>query len=137
ESTNPSTSIDQSLAILNNESDFPIVNETIELDMFVTSVPGANDWNDILIWNEYEKMTNIKVNWEQVPDSSVDERRNLTLSSNDYPDAFYASGITPVDLLKYGQQGVIIELNDLIDKYAPNLQKLFKDYPDVKKALTF
>lgn len=125
------------LANLNDE-EFPIVKEEIELDMFVTSAPGANDWNDILIWNTYEEMTNIKVNWEMVPSDSVDEKRNLKFASNQtLPDAFYASGITPLDILKYGEQGVLIELNDLIDEYAPNIKALFEEYPDVEAALTF
>jgi len=123
---------------LNTDGEFPIVNEEIELEMFVTSAPGANDWNDILIWNTYEDMTNIKVNWEQVPSDSVDEKRNLKFASNqNLPDVFYASGIRPLDILKYGEQGTILELNDLIDEYAPNVKKLFEEYPDVEAALTF
>lgn len=129
---------EKSLANLNDKENFPIVKDKIELDMFVTSAAGANDWNDILIWNTYEEMTNIKVNWEQVPSDSVDEKRNLKFASNqDLPDAFYASGIEPLDILKYGQQGIIIELNDLIDEYAPNVKKLFEQYPEVESSLTF
>lgn len=127
----------EALENLNEDAEMPIVNEKIKLDMFVTAAPGANDWNDIMIWNKYEEMTNIEVNFEQVPSDSVDEKRNLILASNKHPDAFYASGITPLDLLKYGEQGTIIKLNDLIDKYAPNIKKLFEEYPYVEKALTF
>jgi len=29
------------------------------------------------------------------------------------------------------------KLNDLIDEHAPNLKKLFEEYPEVKKAITF
>lgn len=132
------TGSEESIANLNTDGEFPIVKEKIELDMFVTRVPGANDWNDILIWNTYEEMTNVKVNWEMVPSDSIDEKRNLKFASNqNLPDVFYASGITPLDILKYGEQGVIVPLNDLIDEYAPNIKKLFEQYPDVEAALTF
>jgi putative aldouronate transport system substrate-binding protein len=120
-----------------NETGMPIVKDEIELNMFVGSVPGANDWNDIMIWNKYAEMTNIKVNFEQVPSDSLVEKRNLVLASNKYPDVFYAADLTPLDVLKYGEQGTFVKLNDLIDKYAPNIKKLFEQYPDVKKALTF
>src|SRR5699024_9810956 len=50
-----------------NESGMPIVEESIELDIFtgksLTNV--KTDWDDILIWNEYEDMTNIDVEWRQ------------------------------------------------------------------------
>lgn len=122
---------------LNTDSDMPIVNEKITLNMFVASVPSSHDWNDILIWNEYEKMTNIEVNFEQVPENSLDEKRNLTLASNNLPDVFYAADIPPLDILKYGEQGTLLRLNDLIDDYAPNVKALFEKYPTVEKALTF
>lgn len=122
-----------------NESGFPIVNESIKLDFFAgTSLTtNTSDWNDILIWNKYKEMTNIDVNWNTVSPDALEEKRNLALASGDLPDVFYAAQLPTTDLLKYGEQGVFIPLNDLIDKHAPNLKKLFEQYPDVKKALTF
>lgn len=122
---------------LNTKSEMPIVNEKITLDIFVASVPDANDWNDVMIWNEYEKMTNIETNFEQIPANSIDEKRNLTLASNNLPDVFYAADIPPLDIFKYGEQGTLLKLNDLIEDYAPNIKALFEKYPDVEKALTF
>ncbi len=50
------------------DSGLPIVEEPIELDIFAGKAPAtADDWNDVLIWNEYEEMTNINVNWDMVP----------------------------------------------------------------------
>src|SRR5690625_3282853 len=89
-----------------------------------------------MIWKEYEKDTNIKVNWKMVPHDSLEEKKNLTLASGDLPDVFYSSWINDQDLLKYGEQGVFLSLNELIESYAPNLQKIFEEYPEVKKAIT-
>ena len=41
------------------------------------------------------------------------------------------------DILKYGEQGVFIPLNDLIEEHAPNLTKLLEENPDIKKGITF
>lgn len=121
-----------------NEEGMPIVKETIELDVFAGKAPTtADDWNDVLILNEYEEMTNMIMNWEQVPLDGLSERRNLALASGDLPDLFYAAYIPPADLLKYGQQGTFIPLNDLIDEYAPNLKRILDENPDIKKGLTF
>lgn len=120
-----------------NKTGLPIVKEPVSFDVFVAANSADGDWNDILIWNKYNEITNIDINWEQVPDASIEEKRNLTLASDDIPDAFYASGINNLDLFKYGQQGTFIKLNDLIDEYAPNLTALMEKYPDVRKAITF
>src|SRR5699024_4242572 len=122
-----------------NKSGFPIVDDSLELDVFtgksLTNVKA--DWNDLFIWNEYEDKTNIHLNWDQVPGESLSEKRNLALSSGSLPDLFYASRIPVSDLLKYGEQGTFLPLNDLIDEYAPNLKKLMEDQPEIKKAITF
>lgn len=120
-----------------NETGFPVVKDPVKFNVFVAANRIDGDWNDILIWNEYAKMTNIDIDWEQVPDASLEEKRNLTLASDDIPDAFYAAGLTNLDLFKYGKQGTFLPLNDLIEKYAPNLTELMEKYPEVRKAITF
>src|SRR5699024_3415857 len=120
-----------------NEEGMPIVDDTIQLDIFAgKAATTADDWNDVLILNEYEDMTNIDINWEMVPADGLEEKRNLALSSNDLPDVFYAAIIPPSDLQKYGKQGTFIPLNDLIDEYAPNLRKVLDENPDIEKGLT-
>ena len=122
------------------ESGMPIVKEPITLDFFTAKSPVnlSKDWNDLMLWNKYADMTNIEVNWvEQVSMETLSEKRNLALAGGNLPDVFYASNISNVDLFNYGQQGTFIELNDLIEKHAPNLQKFLDDNPDIKKGLTF
>lgn len=121
-----------------NETGMPIVKEPITLKMFAGMAKNTQkNWNDILVWNTYEEMTNIKVEWEQVEGEALAEKRNLALAGGNLPDAFYAADMPPLDILKYGQQGVFLELNDLLDKYAPNLTKLMEENPDIRKAITF
>src|SRR5690625_4900677 len=122
-----------------NESGFPIVDEEIEMEIFANK-PAQNednDWNDILIWNEYRDMTGIDAKWNLINPDALDEKRNLALGSGDLPDAFFLGGLTNTDLLKYGEQETLIPLNDLIDEYAPNLSELMDNDPSIQKALTF
>ncbi len=121
-----------------NDSGMPIVKEPISLDFFTSKTPQtANDWNDVMIFNEYRDMTDMDINWEMVPEASLEEKRNLALASGNLPDAFYSASMPPGDILKYGEQGTFIKLNDLIDEYAPNIKKLFEQYPEIEKAITF
>ncbi|WP_062353985.1 extracellular solute-binding protein [Bacillus kwashiorkori] len=122
-----------------NEEAFPIVKEPITLKFFTgKSAQNINsDWNDILIWNKYKEMTNVNVEWEQVQTDSLAEKRNLALAGGSLPDVFFLAAFPPLDIYKYGKQGTFIKLNDLIDKYAPNLKKLMDENPEIRKAVTF
>nr|WP_210470512.1 extracellular solute-binding protein [Sporosarcina sp. 6E9] len=120
------------------ETGMPIVDEEITLNFFAGKAPAtADNWNDVMLFNKYKEMTNINIKWDQVPHASLPEKRNLALASGNLPDAFHSASIPTADILKYGEQGTFIPLNDLIDKYAPNLKKILDENPDVKQALTF
>lgn len=122
-----------------NESEFPIVKDKITLDFFAGQAPlTADDWNDVLLFNEYEKMSNIHIEWQMVPRESLAEKRNLILGDVDnLPDAFHTTAMPASDILKYGKQGILLPLNDLIDEYAPNVKKILDENPDIRKAITF
>lgn len=120
------------------DAGLPIVKEKISLDIFTGRPPqSAEDWNDVLVWNEYEKMSNIDVNWEVIQSDSLEEKRNIKMGTNDYPDVFYNAGFSNVDILKYSNQGVFIELTDLIKEHAPNLTKLMEENPEIERAMKF
>lgn len=59
------------------------------------------------------------------------EAYNLMLSSKPLPDII-AFGITQ-DLDNLGLEGGLIQLEDLIDKHAPNIKKFFDENPTYKK----
>lgn len=83
-----------------------------------------------------ENKLNIKFKWEVVPNAGLNDKKQLLLASGDYPELFLDGNLTQAEQLKYGQQGVFIPLNDLIDQYAPNVKKAFKDIPYLQKGIT-
>lgn len=120
-----------------NESGMPIVNGPITLKIMASQSPTQPPFNETMVIQEYEKMTNMRVEWDMVPYASIKEKKNITLASGDYPDVFFRMKVTPVDIVTYGsEQGVFLKLNDLIDKYAPNIKQMFEEYPEIKKGLT-
>lgn len=120
-----------------NETGFPIVDEPIELTFFTGKSPdNRENFEEATIWKEYAEKTNVDVNFDLVPFESLGEKKNLVLASGDYPDAFYSARLSSSDLAKYGEQGSLIELNDLIDDYAPNLKKLMEEDPNLRKGLS-
>ncbi len=119
-----------------NAADFPIVNEPITLKIFARKAPPNGPYAEMLVFKEYEKMTNMKIEWEDVPSEGFQERKNLLFASNELPDVLYKSGITQLEAVRYGSNGMLIPLEQLIEQYAPNIQSLFEKYPEILSSIT-
>ncbi|WP_127537002.1 ABC transporter substrate-binding protein [Paenibacillus illinoisensis] len=85
-----------------------------------------------------EEKFNVKINWTTVPFDGAAEKRQISLASGDYPDLYllipWVDRFSQTDLLKFGQQGVIVPLNELIEQYAPNIKKVL-DSSEYYKAM--
>lgn len=121
-----------------NKTGFPIVDKPIKLH-FMTGRwhENAKDYNKVANWKYYQKKTNIEIDWGTVPFDDREEKRNLALNGDDYPEMFYIMDFGNRDLGKYGGQGVFVNLKDLIDDYMPNLKKLMDEEKEVAGGMTF
>lgn len=120
-----------------NLEGLPIVEEPVTLK--VVSSRGANmvvPYNEMPVLKTFEEQTNVKVEWEEVDSTAMAEKVNLMFSSNTLPDVFYGPVLTDAQLVKFSQTGAIKPLNDLIDKYAPNLKAFMESRPDYVKNIT-
>lgn len=120
-----------------NETGYPIVNEPIELNVMVAVGPMSGDFNEMPVFKDLEERTGIKINFEQVSPTAWAERKNLALASQDMPDIIIGGigGMSDSEVNKYSSQGIIVELNDYIDKYAPNFKKLLGEKPDLDAVI--
>ncbi|USK47947.1 ABC transporter substrate-binding protein [Bacillus sp. CMF12] len=135
-SNNDSAKTDPAEKAVFNETGLPIVDKKVTLHFVSPKAPLAPDYSEMVIFDRLQEATNVKIKWNNIPGDGYQEKKNLMLASGDLPDAFYASGFSDHDLVQYGQNGTIIPLEELIDKYAPNLKKLFEQRPDLKKVVT-
>lgn len=118
-----------------NENGLPIVDDEITLKIAGSyDARTGSDWNELETFQEINKDTNVKIDWKLTPSSDWTEKRNLMLASGDLPDAILK--LSSSDVVKGGAQGTIIPLEDLIDKYAPNLTKFMDENPEVRDAIT-
>ena len=78
------------------------------------------------VFKEIANKTNISLE-SSIPKSTSDEvsAYNLMISSGELADIVCYSSIS--DLEKLGRDGGLLPLNDLIDKYAPNIKKLLEE----------
>ncbi|MGG1634973.1 extracellular solute-binding protein [Paenibacillus sp. FSL K6-3182] len=115
---------------------FPIVKEPITLKMMSQDV-GVADWNQMPVLQEMEKLTGIKLQFQNAPLDSFATKKNLVFASGDLPDMFYAADLKPAEQVTYGTQGVLIPLEKYIDEgYAPNIKKIFDEHPEIRKSFT-
>ena len=63
--------------------------------------PPMNEW---WIWEEYESMTGIHIDWMEIPSTAVAEQKTLLLTSDDMPDAFWQITFTTDELNRYGRE---------------------------------
>lgn len=118
-----------------NKSGYPIVDEKITLEvMGETNGSYPDDWNDLLLFKELEKKTNIHLDFRTVG-NGYDNQKNLAFASGDLPDFFYKGKISTSDELTYGGAGVLVDLVPYLS-YMPNLNKAFEEVEGVKQAIT-
>jgi putative aldouronate transport system substrate-binding protein len=116
---------------------FPLDNP-VQLKVFASTVPQVKkDYNDMQMFKELQKQTNVQVKWTLVGTEQLNEKKNITIASGDLPDAFYGRAVLDEnEVVKLGNQGAIIPLEGLINTYAPNVKKVLEKRPDFKKSIT-
>ena len=113
-----------------NERGLPITKELVTVN--VTLPSNANrraplgEMKPVL---ETEKKTNVHIVWTEIANTGWQEKVNLLIASGDFPDAFYGN----VNLARNIDS--FAPLDDSINKYAPAVQQLLKDRPDIKSRL--
>ena len=119
-----------------NETGLPIVNEPITYEIAASTQKNKN-FKDLEFFQTLEADTNVIIEWNMSSDDGWNEKKSLLFASNMLPDAFYGQNIlTDVDISKYGAQGMLIPLNDLIDQYAPNIKAILDSHPLWKQQIT-
>ena len=105
------------------------------MSMFITlgerqqsMAPGENRYTDYL-----QEKFNVSFDLTVVPGEARLEKQNLLLASGTYPDIFFDGQFSPADQMKYGGQGVLIPINDLIANHGPDIEKAWELLPVLQK----
>lgn len=114
----------------------PIVSDKLELSLWSPS--GGNfrgtNFNEKLSFQQMEENTNIHIDFQHSTEASA-EAFSLLMSSGKLPDIIY-NDLWGTDSGKYGTQGALLPLEDLIEKNAPNFKKILDDNPDIRGQIT-
>ena len=116
---------------------FPLA-EKAEISGLTRYAAGTEaDPNNRTIYKRLEEKTNVHVNWKSIQGDQWGDKIALEMSNiKTLPEFISPAGLSDTDILKYAKQGVIIPLEDYIDKYMPNLCKVFEQAPEYRDMCT-
>ena len=131
--TDSSTELTQPESTTGQESTtstLPIVKDKLTLKFVCYNWGDAVYGNDMAVFKELEKRTNISLDWQLLPAEDNLTKLSLIMASGELPDMIsYGDVDAKKTYDKYGIQGAIIPLDDLIDQNAPNIKALLNNPP--------
>ncbi|MGG4220688.1 ABC transporter substrate-binding protein [Paenibacillus jamilae] len=101
-------------------------NDTSPITFTFFGGDSSSNWNNMkdAVGQEITKKTGVTLNAEHAVNGRGAEKFALMAASGEYPDLVYPKE----DIGKLVDAGALIDLTDLIDKYGPNIKKVYGDY---------
>ncbi|MFD2703323.1 extracellular solute-binding protein [Paenibacillus shunpengii] len=130
---------DQEAPVVTEETTYPIETDVTlsywgELPGNLIGVKATHD--EVPFFQEWQKATGVPLSYTAPPSGQAQEALNVMLASGDLPDMIEYNFLGfPGGPEKAIKDGYIIELNELIDKYAPNLKKYLSEHPEIDKMV--
>lgn len=137
-----------SLGLINLDGTMPIIPDPDafeekygKISMFVHYTGSrTRPVTELAMVKEWEELTGIRFEWQDVPYDGVAEKINLTLSAggDQLPDCFwnFVDGQSSNFVIQYSDQGVFIPTEDLIDDYMPSYKALLESKEEYRKIAT-
>lgn len=112
---------------------YPLVEETTTLSVYAPFVSentdAVDDFSDWVVVQQAQEVTNIEIEWTQVPTSQYTELCPIMIASGDYSDMIFSLN-QGYSLSRSYAEEVIIDLSDYIYEYAPNYCALVDEIPN-------
>lgn len=98
--------------------------------------PNFTNVGDTNIGKQWQKQVGVTIDFQHPTAGQETEQFNLILADGNYPDLWdYDWRNYPGGPSKALDDGVILELNDLINNYCPNLKAYLKEHPEIDKEI--
>jgi len=115
-----------------NEFGYEVPEETITFTVYAGYGDQA-EFDEESAWIKEFFLENFNINFERIYyGTDMDERLNLMLASNDYPEAITWMSDEMAD--KFAHQGKALELTPYIEEYGPNITRRLGNYINMYKT---
>lgn len=112
-----------------NKEGYPIVNETVKKRIMIRKPGNIGDIEQMETLKYVAEKMNIEIEWIVVGADGWNERINLMLATNDMPDIIMKGSIPTLSTAI--EDGQLVAIDDLMEKYSTGLKPLLEKYPDV------
>ncbi len=117
--------------------EFPLKEKATLTGLISYPANTESDPNKRTIFKRLQEKTNLEVKWTAIQSDQWGDKIKLNMTHADsLTDFVFSAGFGDSDLLKYGEQGIIIPLEEYIDNYMPNLHAVFEKYPEYRTMST-
>lgn len=118
------------------DSGLPIVTDELTLRFGGAKSALAPDFASMELVKTWQKDSGIEISWVNEPDEVWAEKKNLLLASGELPDALFNTGLSDAEVAKYGANGTLVALEELIPENAPTLHAILEERTDIRSAIT-
>jgi putative aldouronate transport system substrate-binding protein len=116
-----------------NPIGYPIVNETITLEVAIQYDANRGDVSQYNLWEKIEALTGIQIEVRFLNDT---ENVALMYATQDFPDILLLSGTTSLQFVEAVESGDLIAIDQYYD-YMPNTKAFLDAHPEFKQLLTY
>ena len=116
---------------------FPLKEKATLTGMISYPPSTESEPNNRTIFKRLQEQTNVEIDWMAIQSDQWPDKISLNMSDpNKLTDFIFTAGFTDSNLLRYGEYGAIIPLEEYIDAYMPNLKSVFDKYPEYRIMCT-
>lgn len=119
-----------------NASGLPIVSEPITLKILTQDPANTTTFSkagDAPVWKYLSEKLGINFEFESYNAEDLGTKLSLIMADPDsYPDIFWQSTLTEEQVASYGAQGMLLNMNDLIEQYGENIKAAWAKDPAYK-----
>lgn len=109
-----------------NASGLPIVSEPITLKILTQDPSSTTTFSkagDAPVWKYLSEKLGVNFEFESYSGEDLSTKLSLIMADPDtYPDIFWQSTLTEEQVASYGAQGMLLNMNDLIEQYGENIK---------------
>ncbi|AEC01728.1 extracellular solute-binding protein [Parasphaerochaeta coccoides] len=115
-----------------------IVENKITLRGYGSKFAGNAEWDDnMLVWRELEKRTNVRIEWETVVNTEARTKAQTLFAADDLPDLFLKNALNMSDVVKFSASGHLVDLKQYMDAgLMPNFKEAYDNDVNLRIALT-
>lgn len=115
--------------------ELPLVKETTTLSLMYPKTANHGDFDGMFFMEAVEKATGVKLDVQAIDANGWDEKLALTFASGDYGEIFL-NGVSFNDASNYGQAGMLLPLEELLEQYSPNAMTILNTLPETRRNVT-